>query len=122
MNTRVGALKPNIVTTQLEANAAKEASNTYLLASPTMVIMDPYEAEALMRFNAIVSLNELWAKANTLIDTVTSLNFVSKEIAMANCFYKDCKTSSKLAIRVASEQRISTIKVVCLLVFTIDGQ
>jgi hypothetical protein len=27
---------------------------------------------------------------------------------MANGFYKDCKTAPKLAIRAASEQRIST--------------
>ena len=40
---------------------------------------------------------------------------------MANGFYKDCKTSSELAIRVASEQRISTTKMFCPSVFTIDG-
>ncbi len=61
------------------------------------------------------------AKANTLIDTTASLNFVSKEFSMANGFYKDCKTAPKLALRVASEQRISTTKIFCPLVFTIDG-
>jgi len=40
---------------------------------------------------------------------------------MANCFYKDCKIAPKLAIRVASEQSISTTKVFCPSVFTIDG-
>ena len=40
---------------------------------------------------------------------------------MANGFYKDCKTTTKLAIRVASEQRISMAKVFCPSVFTIDG-
>ena len=44
---------------------------------------------------------------------------MSKEFVLAKCFYKDCKTVPKLAIRVASEQRISTIKVFCPSVFTI---
>ena len=86
-----------------------------------MVVMDLYEAPALMRLNAIVSLNELSTKANTLIDTTTSLNFVSKDYFIANGFDKDCKTASKLAIRVASEQRVSTTKVLCPSVLTIDG-
>ena len=44
MNTSVRNLKPNIVTTQLEANVAIEAANKYLSAATTMVVMDPYEA------------------------------------------------------------------------------
>jgi hypothetical protein len=67
-----------------------------------MEVMDPYEAEALMRFNATVSLNGLSAKADTIIDTTTSLNFACKDFVMANCFYKDCKTAPKLAIKVYS--------------------
>jgi hypothetical protein len=113
MNTSVNTLNPNIVTTQLEANEAIKAANAYFLVATTMVGMDPYEANALMRFNATVILNGLSAKANTLIDTSASLNFVSKEFVVANGFYKDCKTAPKLATRVASEQRISTTKVFC---------
>ena len=40
---------------------------------------------------------------------------------MTNGFYKDCKTVPKLSIRVAREQRISTTKLFCATVFTIDG-
>jgi len=40
---------------------------------------------------------------------------------MVNGFYKDCKTSPKLAMRVVSEKRTSTTKVFCPSVFTIDG-
>ena len=36
-------------------------------------------------------------------------------------FYTYCKTAPKLAIRVTSEQRISTTKVFCPSDFTIDG-
>jgi hypothetical protein len=86
-----------------------------------MVVMDPYEGEALMRFNATLFLNGLSAKADTLIYIVASHNFMSKEFVLANCFFKDCKIDPKVAIRVASEQRISTTKVFCPPVFTIDG-
>jgi hypothetical protein len=109
------------VTTQLEANEFIKAPNKYLSAATAMVVMDPYEAKSLMRFNAIVVLNRLSAKADTLIDTAASLNFVSKKFVITNGFYKDYKTSPKLAIRVASEQRISTTKVFCPSVFIIDG-
>ena len=61
-----------------------------------------------MRFNARVFLNGLSTKAYTLIETAASLTFVSKEFVMASGFDKDCKTAPTLAIRVASEQRIST--------------
>ena len=108
MSTSVSTLKPIIVTTQLEANASIEAANKYLSAIIAMVVMDLFEAKARMRFNATVFLNGLPAKTNTRIDTTTSLSFASKEFVMADGFYKDCKTAPKLAIRVASEQRIST--------------
>jgi len=82
MNTSVNTLKPNIVTTQLEANEASKAAKKYVLASTTRVVMDPYEAEALMCFNVVVVLNGLSAKAGTLIDTSASLNFISREFVV----------------------------------------
>jgi hypothetical protein len=82
--------------------------------------MDPYEHEALVRFTESVSLNRISVEADTLIDTATSLNFVIKDFVMANDFYEYCKTAFKMAIRVASEQRISTNKLFRLSVFTIN--
>ena len=58
-NTSVNTLKHNIVTTQLEANGAIKTANKYLSTTNAMVVMDLYEAKALMRFNAIVVLNGL---------------------------------------------------------------
>ncbi len=87
----------------------------------TMVIMDPYQVEALIRFATTLCYNkELSSKADTLIDTEASLIFISKEFVMANDFYLDCKVAARLLNRVASEQRISTTKVFCRAVFTID--
>jgi len=121
MNTSAGTLKHNIVSSMLEAITTIEASKIYLSSATTMVVMYPYEAKALMRFDAIVSLNGLPTKGDTRIGTSASVNFVIKEFVMANGFYKNCKSDHKLAIRVASEQRISTIKVFYPSVFTIDG-
>jgi hypothetical protein len=74
-----------------------------------------------MRFTAHVSDNGLASKADTLIDKATSLNFVSKDLVVTNGLYTDCNIVYKLSIRVASEQRISTSKLFCPTVFTIDG-
>ena len=54
MNTNVSTLKPKTVTTQLESNATIEAAKKYLSTSTATVVMDPYEAKALMRFNATI--------------------------------------------------------------------
>jgi hypothetical protein len=128
VNISAGSLKPDIFSTQLEANAAIKAANKYVSTTVAMVIMNPYEAAALMRINAIVSLIGLSAKVGTLIDTTASLNFVSNAngllwlwFVMANGFHKDCKIDPKLTIRVACGQRISMTKVSCPPVFTIDG-
>ena len=61
------------------------------------------------------------AKANTLIDIAALHNFVSKEFVIAYGSYKDFQTAPILAIRVASEHRISTTQVFLPSVFTIDG-
>ena len=50
-----------------------------------------YEVEALMRFTATVSYNGLSSKADTLIDTAASLNFVSKHFVETNGLYKIAK-------------------------------
>ena len=59
MNTSIITLKPTIVTTQLEASATIEAAKKYLSVATTMVVMDPYEAKVLMRFNSTVFF--LWS-------------------------------------------------------------
>ncbi len=70
-----------------------------------------------MRFTHTLSYKELSSRAYTLIDIATSLYFFSKEVVMANGFYKECKTPPKLSIRVANELRISTTKEFCPTVF-----
>jgi hypothetical protein len=121
LTTNVINLKPIIVKIEPELKAAIETVDDNLPTAAALVIMDPYEAEALMRFTASVSYDGLSSKADTLIDTITSLNSVSKDFVVTNGFYTDCKTVPKIFIRVASEQRISTTKLLCPTMFTIDG-
>ena len=71
MSTNVGDLKSNINTNQLEDDGAIKASDKYVSAVVAMIVMDHYEAKALMRFSVGVSLNNFSAKADTIIDTIT---------------------------------------------------
>ena len=114
-------LKPKIVKVESKPEATIEIADENLSTSTALVVMNPYEAEALMRFIASVSYNGLSSKTDTLIDTAASLNFVSKNFVVTNGLYKDDKIVPNLSIRVASEQRISMTKVFGPTVFTIDG-
>ena len=75
ITTNVGVAKPSIVTANLETNAAKEEVDKYVSTTTALLIMDPYESEALMRLIASLFENESSAKVDTLIDTTISLNF-----------------------------------------------
>ncbi len=121
LNTDDGNLKPNVVTNALISEVAIKVEDESLSTSAALDIMDPYQVDALMRFTATIYYKELSSKADTLIGNAASIKLVGKEFVMANDFYKDCKTAPKVSIRIASEQRISTTKVFCPTVFTIDG-
>ena len=90
LTTDVSNLKPTIVTTELKSEAAIEAADKSVSSEVALVIMNPYEAEAIIRFTATMYLNGLSSKGDTLIDTAASLNLVSKEFGMINGFYEDC--------------------------------
>jgi hypothetical protein len=68
MNTSVSTLKPNIVTSRLETYVVIEAANKYLSTTSAMVVMDPYEAEAHMRFNTKVFFMD-WHLRQILLST-----------------------------------------------------
>ena len=88
LTTNVNILKPSIAETKSKFEAAIETVNESLPTSVALVIMNPYEVEALMRFTASVSYDGLSSKAETHIDTAASLNFVSKDFVVSNGFYK----------------------------------
>ena len=121
LTTTVSNSKSNIVKIEVEPETTVEIVDENLSTTTALVIMNPYEAEALLRFTASVSYNGLSSESHTLIDTIASLNLVSKDFVVTNGFYKDCKTVPMLSIREASEQCISTTKLFFPTMFTIDG-
>jgi hypothetical protein len=90
LNTDASNLKSNVVTTELKLEVAIIEEDNSLSTTSAIVIMDPYQAKALMRFTATVSYKELSSRADTLIDVAASLSFDSKQFGMDNGFYKEC--------------------------------
>ncbi len=95
-------------TYEIDSEVAIEATDKYLPATTTLVVMNPLEHHSLMRFTAMVFQQNLTSKAYTLIDTVASLNIVSRKLLINTDFYKYCKAAPKLVTKVANEQCIST--------------
>jgi hypothetical protein len=114
-------IQPAFTSNDIEAQTAIKAADKYLSTASALVVMNPLENQALMRFTAMVSQENLSSKADILIDTAASLNFVSKRFLNANGFYKYCKTVPKLAVKVANEQCVMTDKIFCPLSFGIEG-
>ena len=71
LTTNVNSLKRSIVETKSKFEAALETTDESLSTATALVIMNPYEDEALMRFTPSVSYDGLSSKAYTLIDTAT---------------------------------------------------
>jgi hypothetical protein len=86
LTTNVSNLKPKIVKIEVEPETIVEIVDENLSSATALVIMNPYEAEAFMRFIASVSYNGLSSEPNSLIDTTASLNFVSKDFVVTNGF------------------------------------
>ena len=55
LTANVSNLKPNIVKLESKPEASAEIEDDNLTAATTLVIMNPYEVEALMKFTASVS-------------------------------------------------------------------
>jgi hypothetical protein len=72
----------------MESEATIDVTDKYLSAADALVVMIPLENHSLMRFTAMVSQENITSKADTLIDTAASPNFVSKMFLNANGFYK----------------------------------
>ena len=110
MNIRVSNIKPNIVTTPLEASTAIGASNKYLSVTIAMGVMDPYEAEALMRFKATLFLMDCQLKRILLSTHQLHLTLWVRNLLWPTVSIKIVRLLLSY-LTVASEQRISTSKV-----------
>jgi hypothetical protein len=91
----------DISANEMESQAAIQATDKYLSATTALVVINLLEDHSLMQFTVVVSQENLTSKANTLVDTRTSLNFASKQFLNANSFYKYYKVAPKLVVRVS---------------------
>ena len=57
---------------------AIEVADRWLADSATLVFMDPYQPESLMRVNVTASHDDVHATADAIIDTTATLNFVNQ--------------------------------------------
>ena len=71
----------------MESEVAIEANDKYVSATHALVVMNPLENHSLMRFVVVVPQENLTSKTDTSIDTVTSINFVSKHFLNTYGFY-----------------------------------
>jgi hypothetical protein len=78
----------------MEPEAAIEAPDKYLTPTVALFVMNRLENRYLMRFTDVVSQENQTSKADPLIDTATSLNFVSKNFFNTNRFYKYSKAKN----------------------------
>ena len=91
-----------------------ETNNKFNIASqwlPTvaaLTIMDPNQPEPLMKLPISIEQDSLQFQTNVLIDSTTSLNFASRDFLTRNNLLGKCIRGSKIAVRIANEQRIST--------------
>jgi hypothetical protein len=80
----------------------------WLPSAAVLTIMDPNELEPLMKLP--IEYDLLRYDTNVLIDSATTLNFMSREFLIRNGLVEKCVRGPKIAVRIANEQCISTNK------------
>ena len=78
----------------------------WLPSAAVLIIMDSNELEPLMKLPISLDYDSLRDDTSVLIDSTTTLNFVSQEFGLVG----KCVRGPKIAARIANEQRISTSK------------
>jgi len=85
-----------------------DIASQWLPSAAVLTIMDPNEPEPLMKLPIFIEYDSLRYDTSVLIDSATTLNFVSKEFLIRNGFVGKCVRGPNIAVRIANEQRIST--------------
>lgn len=98
---------------------AKLPDNTdkWLPKSAAYSILCPNQSEPLMRIPVLINNNDV----DALIDNAASLNFISKTFIDNNSLNSHCRNTSKVAVRVANSQRITSHKIFIPDSFIING-
>ncbi len=72
--------------------------------------MDPDQPEPLMKLPIAIEQNSLQFHTNVLVDLATTLNFVGRDFLTRNDLLGKCILGSRIVVRIANEQRVSTNK------------
>ena len=106
---------PSVKSVDSPLNINKTISKTeiasYLLPTvDALTITDPNQPEPLMKLPISIEKDSLQFQKNVLIDSLATLNVVSQDFFTRNNMLGKCIRGSKIVVRIANEQRISTNK------------
>ncbi len=79
-------------------------------SSATLTIMDPNQPKPLMELSISIEQDSIQYYTTMLIDSATTLNFVSQDFLTRNILLVKCIRDQKIVVRIANEQRISMSK------------
>ncbi len=82
----------------------------WLPTATSSTIMDPNQPKPLMKLPISIEQDSMQYHTSVLIDSTTTLNFVSRDLLTRNSLLGKCIREPKIAIRIANEQRISRLK------------
>jgi hypothetical protein len=83
----------------------------WLPTAVALTIMDPNQLEPLLKLPISIEQDSLQFHTSVLIDSVTTLNLVIEDFLTRNNLLGKCTRGSKIVVRIANEQRISTCKI-----------
>jgi len=72
--------------------------------------VDPNQSEPLMKLPNSIEQDSMQYHTSVLIDSTTTLNFVSQDFLTRNILLGKCIRGPEIVVRIANEQRISTSK------------
>jgi len=87
-----------------------DSASHWLPTAAALTIMDPNQPEPLMKLPFSIEQDSLQFHTSVLIDSTPSLNFVSEDFLTRNNLFGKCIRGSKISVRIANGQSISTSK------------
>ncbi len=87
-----------------------DSASHWLPTVAELIIMDPNQPKPLMKLPISIKQDSLQFHTSVLIDSATTLNFVSEDFLTRNNLLGKCSRGSKIVVRIAYEKRISTSK------------
>jgi len=91
-------------------NSKSDIVAHWLPTTAVLTIMDPNQPEPLMKLPISIEQDSMPYHTTVLIDSTTTLNFVSQNFLTRNNLLGKCIRGPKNVVRIANEQRVSTSK------------